>query len=275
MKARIILALALLLLGTLGAGGGALAEQTPQTAVTLYNLAPVTGTIAGNHAGAFYYLTIDYPGNGDVITLDMDFSPADPATRRGIGFNLYGSSNGVLLGTGKDDAGKGPFELLYAGERAERLLLQVFSYIDNQTLSFTLTAKGLPAAPVSPAAVPVSGSSPAPGQAPQSMSGSLVGVNGGAFARYRVTFPSTAQVTLVMSTSPMDQIIARGVGFDVYGPAGLVATGAGTSTPGVLQTTFSPLLGATYLVQAHNYIAGVTVSYSFSSSAPPLPAPAP
>ena len=272
MKARIILIAILVLIAALASAEGVCAQHSPQEAVLMYDEAPVTGTLVGSHAGAYWYLAFDYQGDGDVVTISMSFSPADPVTRKGIGFNLYGSLNGTLLGRGKDDRGVGDFKLQYAAERAERLLVQVNNYIDGDVVSFTITAKGLPAvAPVTVQAVGVpaaAADAPAEGSVP--MSGTLTGSSGGAFARYRVTYRTAEQVTLYMHYTPSDRIVARGVGFKVYGPSGEVASSTATSPFGTVMASFAPMPGTAYLVQAQNYINGLTISYDFQSSRAPM-----
>jgi len=263
MKARIALSVILALTMAFVTIGGVSAEaNTPQTAAMIYNRAPVSGTLMGNRAGAYWYANVDYPGNGDVVTIEMIFWPADPVTSRGVGLNLYGPFNGQLVGSGKLDEDKtaGFLELQYASQKPERLLLQVFSYVDGVQLSFTITAKGLPPVPVAVSVSPqVAPAAPAAAFAP--MSGTLTGAASGAFARYTLTFKSAAPVTLMMTYAPTDQIISRGVGFRVYGPGGEVAVSGETGTFGQIAATFVPVVGAQYLVQVENYIQGVVISY--------------
>ncbi|MCE5257629.1 MAG: hypothetical protein LLG44_01035, partial [Chloroflexi bacterium] len=203
--------------------------------------------------GAFWYAAIDYPGDGDVITINLTFSPADPVTSQGVGFNVYGPSNGDLYGSGKPTPSNatGIRTMQFASDTAQRLLLQVYNYIDGVQVNFTVTGEGMSSAPLFSEPV---------------LSGSLTGGSGGAFARYTVTFPTSDPATLVMNYSPADSIISRGVNFRIYGPDGQVTIGSGTGTAGQVSATFTPAAGTRYLVQVENYIPGAAVSYSFGSS---------
>ncbi len=272
MKARIALTIVLVLTMALATVGTVAADtNTPQTAVAIYNEAPVTGTLMGNRAGAYWYGYIDYPGNEHVVTIDMTFAPADPVTSKGVGFNLYGPFNGQLIGSGQlnEDKDAGFLELQYTSNKAERLLLQVFNYIGGTQVNFTITATGLPPVPIvvpgGAQAVPVPAAPSAPATAIAPTSGALTGTAGGAFARYTVSFNSVAPVTVVMSYAPTDSIIGKGVDFKVYGPGGEIAASGETGTFGTIAATFTPVPGAQYMIQVENYIQGVTISYSLQA----------
>jgi hypothetical protein len=92
--------------------------------------------------------------------------------------------------------------------------------------------------------------------------GSLTGNHGGAFARFAFTFNSTAPVTLVMHMLPFDMVIANGAGFTVYGPNGTAVTAPVTGANNELKVTFTPVVGAEYLVQIYNYLDGFPIYYS-------------
>ena len=93
-------------------------------------------------------------------------------------------------------------------------------------------------------------------------SGTLVGNHGGAYADFPVTFASADPVTLVLQVMPFDMVIARGTGFTVYGPNGLAATAARSGAQNEMQVTFTPMVGAEYLVQVFNYFEGLPIYYS-------------
>ncbi|MHB9034057.1 MAG: hypothetical protein ACYC6L_13545 [Anaerolineae bacterium] len=254
MRAKLrLLSTVVLVLALAGLTGLPAAAQGP-TGPTLYNQVAVTGSLAGNHAGAFWYAYINYQGGGDVITLTLNFTPADPVTRLGVGFNVYGPDNGQLIGVGKPNLANdaGIRTLTYAAAAAQVLLVQVYNYIDGANVNFSLTGEGLPQAqlPVVPGA-----------------SGGLAGSAGGAFARYTVIYPAAAATSLVMNFTPSDPLISRGVTFRVYGPDGLVGIAQATGTAGQAALTFTPAAGVQYLVQVENYIPGIDVSFSFQGTA--------
>jgi predicted lipoprotein with Yx(FWY)xxD motif len=274
MKVRIWLAFVLAFALLLSAAGGVAAKDSTseEKGELVVTAAPVYGTLLGNSGGAFWFERVAYPGNSTQITIGLDYHPGDPVMTRGVGFNVYGA-DGRLIGAAAltDEERSGEFQLAYANAKAETLTIQVFNYISGVTLSFGLWVQGLPAPAAAPAATPLA--TPAPVAAPalaQAAGGSLAGTSSGTFARYNVRFPSDALATLTMNYAPTNNLIARGVGFTVYGPAGEVATGADSSTPGMLQASFTPDAGAQYLVLVFNYIDGLKISYSLSG----LPAPA-
>jgi len=226
---------------------------TAAEAPTLYNNTPIYASLAGSHGGAFWYAVIDYQGGGDVITLTLNFTPADPVTSLGVGFNVYGPKDGILVGVGKPTPSNaaGVRTWQYANDEPQRLLVQVYNYIEGVTADTKLEGVGLQAAPLYTEPV---------------LSGGMTGVWGGSFARYTITYDQAEPVTLVMSYSPSDSIIRRGVNFRIYGPEGQVAIGSPTDTEGQVAATFTPTIGTKYLVQVENYIPGAAINYSFGSS---------
>lgn len=92
--------------------------------------------------------------------------------------------------------------------------------------------------------------------------GSLTGNRGGAFARYAFTFSSTAPVTLVMHMLPYDMVIANGAGFTVYGPNGMAVTAPVMGANNEVKVTFTPVVGAEYVVQIYNYLEGFPIYYN-------------
>jgi hypothetical protein len=96
------------------------------------------------------------------------------------------------------------------------------------------------------------------------ITGSLTGNHGGAFARYAFTFNSTAPVTLVLHMLPYDMVIANGAGLTVYGPNGMTAKAPVTGANNELKVTFTPVVGAEYIVQIYNYLEGLPIYYNLS-----------
>ena len=74
-------------------------------------------------------------------------------------------------------------------------------------------------------------------------------------------------ITVEMTFTPDDPVVAHAVGFRVYDPDGnQVALGTVTDTPGVRQATFSSAKVGNYLVQVYNYADGVTLYYALTVS---------
>jgi hypothetical protein len=258
--------LAALALFALSATMIAAAPSSPDAPVALYNEEAVRGTLTGNRGGAFAYYRVDYPGDQSVVTIELQYVPADPVTTAGVGFNVYGS-NGFFIGQGQvvtDTGGSGIFQLPYSDNNKATWLVQVYNYIPNHSISYSISAEGLPAqeAPAVPTAVPVV-ATPAPVTTTGLQgAGNLTGNHGGAFAVYKVDLVAGAHdVKVTLNWSPDDGNIAKGVGFVVYGPSGKVAQGAPTGTPGERTTTLSPSVTGVYQVQIYNYIDGLPIHY--------------
>jgi uncharacterized surface protein with fasciclin (FAS1) repeats len=146
----------------LAAGGRALAVTSdPAQAEVLIPERTVTGTLAGSPAGDFHYYAIPYPGNGNVVTIRMLYTPGDPVTREVAGFNVY-APNGFLIGSGLLDGGEEKAAgriLRYADTTPATWLVQVYNYSPVQAIDYRLTFEGLPV----PAPTPLPGPTPVPG----------------------------------------------------------------------------------------------------------------
>ncbi|MHB1295215.1 MAG: hypothetical protein ACYC4R_09500 [Anaerolineae bacterium] len=96
------------------------------------------------------------------------------------------------------------------------------------------------------------------------ISGALTGNVAGGFSRYHVSFASTDRVTLAIDVAPYDRVIGNATGFEVYCPDGEVLRSQSSGTLGRAQASFTPVVGADYLIQVYNYLDGRTVSYTLS-----------
>jgi len=253
----------------LGAAGVIVAENEDREALT--GSSPVSSALTGNRAGAFAYYTIDYPGNRDVVTIGLVFVPADPVTSLGVGFNVYGPA-GYVIGQGKPNvkADAGVLELQYSDDNEATWLVQVYNYIPDRAIDYTIVATGLPEQSSAPTAAPVA---PAPSAGPEGIagleepgSGSLSGSRAGAYAVYDLGYAGdSSEVTVMMTFTPDNPAIARDVGFVIYGPSGEVAKGKRTTRPTERKATFSSNEPGAYIVQVHNYVDGVTIQYTLTA----------
>ncbi len=245
------------------AGNGA-ADPHPE----LVNSVPATGMLVGNRAGSFAYYTIDYPGDYRVVTIELYFAPADPVTHLAFGFNVYGP-NGYVIGQGaeQDEEADRPVQLQYSDGNEATWLVQVYNYLHNYPVSYSLVVSGLPERTTSsPAPTPAAGPAvDVPAELDVQVSGALTGDRAGSFARYELDYAGDgSEVVLKMSFTPDDPIIARGVGFVVYGPFGEVARGQPTGRPGERELVFQSHEPGMYLIQVFNYIEGVVITYSIT-----------
>jgi hypothetical protein len=254
------------LLALLLVGPGAALAADPVQSEALYNNAPRAGTLTGNPAGAFAYYRIDYPGDDRVISIELSVSPGDPATMSGVGINLYGP-NGVVLGE-VVPIGSG-VAILYGDQVQATWLVQVYNYLPNTAVHYSIIAKGLPevlVATAAPAPTPAAGTAVtmAPAKA-FPVSGTLVGERGGAFVRIPSDYTgSGAQARYTLMFSSDTPVVAQGVGLTVYGPDGSSWTAEPTGTPGERRVTFSSTASGLYELVIHNYIPGFAMHYSVS-----------
>jgi hypothetical protein len=266
-KARIGMVVALAIaLAALGAQG-VLAQ--PEDARPLVHDTPLSGTLAGNRAGSFHYYTIDYPGDGRAVTIQMTFTPADPVTKTEVGFNVYGRE-GFEIGAAEHngDGTAGHATLVYADNVPATWLVQVYNYSPVTTINYEIVARGLPAPQPTPAATPaepIPGPTPVPGQlaAGQTVSGSLVGTGAGAFARYGLVHPGDGtQRTITVTFAGAHGGAAEAIGFDLYGPQGQHIEPVTTDVAFQYRATVSPTAAGAWLIQVHNYAQNLPVTYT-------------
>lgn len=112
----------------------------------------------------------------------------------------------------------------------------------------------------------------------------LTGDRGGAFRYYAFDYPGQAQpVTVRLTVSESFGQVGRLIGFNLYGPAGLVGSGQplqGDPRATQADLTIAEPAPGRYLVQVFNYLHGATVAFGLTVSGlgqapPPPPAPAP
>jgi hypothetical protein len=257
----------------LGLSALAATPGSAQTAPALQNEQEVSGELTGSRAGAFAYYTIDYPGDENVVTIELRYHPADPVTNLGVGFNVY-AANGFYIGQGMQVAGTGGdgvLQLEYGDNNVATWLVQVYNYLPGVSLSYSIMAEGLPApAPEVAQPTPQVVTPPETITPTETLSatGALTGSAAGAYAKYELTVPADgSDVQVTMTWSPDDPVIATGVGFVAYGPSGQVRRGAGTGNPGERKATLAASAPGVYEIQVYNYITGLTIQYALSSAA--------
>ncbi len=110
--------------------------------------------LVGNRAGSFAYYDIEYPGDGRIITIQLDMAPGDPAALPGLGFNVYGF-NGYWIGEGTQALDKEDRKVLrWADHNPGPWLIQVYNYLDGVPVNFHLEVSGLPVPPPTPTSAP-------------------------------------------------------------------------------------------------------------------------
>jgi len=260
----------LLVLATLlgGATSSLAASPTPAGAEPLYNDTPIAFSLVGNSGGSFAYFTINYPGNENVVSVELSVYPGDPAAMKGVSLKLYNKS-GSELGVAVPIASG--LAVMYGDSVQGVWTVQVANYINGVPLNFSIRAIGLPsqpapvtpAAPAQPAAPAAPAVKPAPTTAPSAMAGALAGNSAGAFARFTLTGDGS-DVALTGMFNPDTPASKNAIGFTVYGPTGKSWKAASTKTPGERVVSFPTSAGSVYEVVVYNYVDGFTANYSIT-----------
>jgi hypothetical protein len=250
---------AALLVAAVVLASGALADisSDPKNPVVIPYDQTVVFSVVGSNAGGFAYYAIDYPGDGRVVSVEVQPAPGDSVVMNAVGVNLYGQFDGYFLGTSRAIRGFADREaVMYSDDQSGRWLIQVFNYLHNVPVQVSLTVKGLKDAPVVEAPQPVV--APPRTEATSSGSGSLMGNRAGSFHYYYIDTPPTDRdVKIVLDYWPDNVLISKGFGFNVYGPEGGVLVAHGNH-----EATFRPDRPGQYLVQVYNYVHAVNISYA-------------
>jgi len=225
------------------------------------------GQLAGSTSGAFAYYALGYPGGQEPMTITVGYSPSTPTSDRAVGCNLYrgypASPGGSALAgqcaeTGRNES-SATTGFTYSGDAAERFLLQVFNYLPDLTVNYTLIVSGLagPVAEVGDISSPdrafvLSASQPA-------AVGTLSGDKSGHFHYYVLQYRGgNREVRITASTEPNARLGDGEFGFNLYNGPNSVGAAKGnlddksrrTATLIVNQSD-----AATLGIQVYNYSA--------------------
>ena len=263
-----------LVAGVVLAGAGLDPSRSQAAPIALPSGGLARAALKGNSAGAFAYYSLAYPGDGSVATIELRFAPADPVTKLGVGLNVY-ASNGFFIGPGQmveDAGGEGVVRVQYSDNNKDTWLVQVYNYIPEHTVAFSVAAWGysdVSAAP-EPITVPPVEVPPPPAPVDDRMTGLLVGDRGGAQRLYTVDYPGKqAELLIEMWYTPADPVMAAAVGFNVYGANGrLIGRGeprADTGGMGQLRFSYRGEDALDVTVQVYNYLHGAPLKFSVST----------
>lgn len=254
--------------------------KSPATAIHLVTGTPVTGSLAGSGAGSYTYYTLNYPGDGSVGTLTLDFSPSDPTTANAFGLNVYQAGN-TITSSNAVSSTPGTTAITFSSTTAGPVLVQVYNFNPGVTVSYRLTLTGVNQPTAAPAPSPTATPTPAaltgtaggvgsptnPVPLARSASGVLPGNPAGSFAYYTFEYPGDGSVqTLTLSYSPGGIDVGNAVTLNVYqNGQTLVSTNGGqASAPGQLSVSFSSTTRGPVLVQIGNYNLMNTINYTIS-----------
>lgn len=113
------------------------AGATPRTATPLDKSA--SSTLAGNPAGSFAYYTVQYPGDGSVQTVTLNYSPGGADV--GTAVTLSAFQNGVTLASlnGTHGTAPGVLPISYSSTTKGTVLIQIANYNPSPTISYTIS----------------------------------------------------------------------------------------------------------------------------------------
>lgn len=252
------------------------AEIPAPDPIVLEDDRPLSGTLLGRRAGAYALYRLVHPGGGRAVTVEVSTPAEHPLVLIGFGFNVY-DEDGERLGGGSVAATTPQQVLRFTGtaDSPAEWTVQVYNYIEGAALPYSIAATGLDAVPsdsVPTAEVPAQQQPAAPSEgAPPVVDlddvvrGELLGEGAGAYTRYRFQVPSAGEdLTVRLRFGPDDPSARAALGFTIYAPSGTAVSGAPTGVPGERLAGIAAADAGEYLVQVHNYAAGVSMSYTLS-----------
>jgi hypothetical protein len=276
-------------LTALALAGGLLFGAAATAAAQDAAMPDASGTLVGDHGGAYQTWDVTLPASTDV-TLTLMHWPC--VTGKAIGLNVWGPS-GKLASSWESNActQKASFNTGSGGSAQ----IQLFNYLHGVGTWWSLDAEGitLGAAPApaaapavaaaapaadttmaaaAPAAAPAA-AAPAPAAAPAAASasvmagGTVFGDSGGAYADHNLTVEEGKMYSVEMTVGLDRGGAWPGVGFDVWGPGGKrIAQGMWTDADTVA-ASFTADGNVVYLIKVHNYHHGLTAWYSLDAKA--------
>lgn len=228
----------------------------------------VGGSLLGQAGGVMQYFTVEYPGQGTSMTVNLQYSPPSPYENGAVGFNLYRGD--TLLGKGAEvrrDASSAVVSFTVDDGVGGPLLLQVYNYEPGFQTNYVLTIGG-----ASAQAVQATGNS-SPDRAivlvpPRSAARGSVGPgNEATFHYFLVHYPGgNREVTFRLTVDAEQGISDKQVGVNLYKGADLAGQlFAYLNEKGDKRTGSFTLVAsdaATYGVQVFNYSTTAPARYS-------------
>ena len=242
-------------------------NTNPSTPIVATGTTFTGGGVLPGKGGSFNYFYLDYPGGRTNMTITLGYSPINNNSGKGVGFNLYRPDSTVKEGasvvgssaeTGRNES-SATAGFTYSGDAAERFLLQVFNYLPDLTVNYTLIVSGLagPVAEVGDISTPDRAFVLSASQ--QAAVGTLSGDKSGHFHYYVLQYPGgNREVRVTASTEPNARLGDGEFGFNLYNGPNTVGAAKGnlddksrrTATLVVNQTD-----AATLGIQVYNYSA--------------------
>ncbi|HEY3082669.1 MAG TPA: hypothetical protein VGM69_22510 [Chloroflexota bacterium] len=255
----------------------AAAPTTPEQAIHPQTRDLTTGGILpGNSGGSFHYYKLDYPGGRTNLTITLGYSPLRATSEQAVGFQLYRSNPNASGGadqvgtssqTGRDQTSATEGFTLQADD-AEQYLLQVFNYLPDTEISYTLIITGM----TGPIAEPGDLSDPARALVLDASTiaarSNLPGSAGGRFHYYLLQYPGGSREVRVTVTFEAAGVAESEVGFNVWKDAeraGVAQGILGAKGKRTATLTVNQADARAFGIQVFNYSqAGQSVDYTIS-----------
>ncbi len=98
---------------------------------------PMVGTLTGDGAGAFARVDLGYPADDSEMIVTLNYNPANPATRMGVGLTVYGPDGQSWKG--QPGATPGEFSVSLNSSTVGKYEAVVWNYIPGFTINYALT----------------------------------------------------------------------------------------------------------------------------------------
>lgn len=98
-----------------------------------------TGTLAASAGGSYTYYTLPYPGDGSTQTVNLSFSPNDPATANSLFVVVYQDGAEITTAQGNQGEPPGRLSVDYSSTTSGPVVIQVASYSPDTTVSYTIS----------------------------------------------------------------------------------------------------------------------------------------
>lgn len=256
--------------------GPARADMPADDGVNELRGTDTVATLQGSTGGAFNRYTVAVPADTEVH-IQFWFPGVDPLLSSAIGVQVLSSDGSEGLASPVEDGAY--LEYSFRHDDPQTLTVVVFNYTDK-AIPYTIKVAGLPmtTAQAQPQQLPVTGEMddaedadmPEGGLAigGAASSGLLVGDEGGAFARIPLMYKGDeSDVTITLNFSPSDPSFGDRLGVEVWGPNGnLLGTGTNREVGGEHKVTFASDVAGQYTIVVFNYMEGVPISYSLTST---------
>ncbi|HZR00379.1 MAG TPA: hypothetical protein VFC93_16375 [Chloroflexota bacterium] len=253
-------------------------NTTPEGAIVLSQTTSTSGgTLPGKRDGNFNYFWLDYPGGNTNMTITLGYSPLALNSDQAVGFKVYRQDPsdptkaqvaGESSETGRNSSSATEGFTLNQGA-AERVLLQVFNYLDGITINYTLIVSGLagPVVDAGDVSTPDKALTLAP-NAQLAARGNFVGDKSGRFNYFLFPYPGGNKVVTVTVTSEANAQIGDGqFGFNLWDGTNRVGTAAGGVDQRGRRTaslTINQGDAKLFGIQVYNYTPGIDVHYTIA-----------